>query len=84
VPIDDEQLWEIVLQGLEEVDATLPDDDEEECDGFGRMGRSLVETIRRAQADGAPSLIRRVVSECIALAEKEDRVDWESFERDER
>jgi hypothetical protein len=76
VPIDDDQLWKIVLQGLEEVDATLPDDDEE-CDAFGHMGRSLVQAIRRAQAEGAPSLVRHVVNECIALAEKEDRVDWE-------
>jgi hypothetical protein len=74
--MDDEQLWEIVLQGLEDVDATLPHD-EDECDALGQMGRSLVQAIQRAQAEGAPSLIRRVVDECIALAEKEDRVDWE-------
>lgn len=77
MPIDEDKLWEIVLQGLE-LDGALLDDDEESDRGL--VGQSLVEAIESAQAAGAPSLVRHVVAECIAMAEARSRIDWERLE----
>jgi len=69
VPIDEDQLWQIVIQGLEEAEHACPDAEEEDDDGA---------------PPGDASVLRQIVAACLTRAESRARDEWKSFEREER